>query len=110
MSRPRNPRVVAVERLRNIKRIAEGLVLSARNHSGSLVYDFSIDHTPTRDRLPHEYAENMPEYWHRLRRDLRAVSQELVALDALAVERLGQLEREAIRETVQRLSREMDEG
>jgi hypothetical protein len=98
MSRPRNPRVVAVERLRNIKRIAEGLVLSARNHSGSLVYDFSIDHTPTRDRLPHEYAENMPEYWHRLRRDLRVISEELVALDALAIEQIGRLLAQAARE------------
>lgn len=80
--RPRNPRVVTVEVLRQVKRRMEDLVATASVHSGTVHFDWNGPrdeggNVVRRRRQPEEYAENMPVFWARVEAQAEVAIREL---------------------------------
>jgi hypothetical protein len=70
-TRVRNPRVVTVATLRQLKQRLGALVDMATYHSGSRVTEYGSDANGSaiatqRPRRPDEYAERMPVFWQRV--------------------------------------------
>lgn len=97
--RRRNPRLLATQRARRIKELANHIVADGMCRSGRTVWLSPTERTEPgvheRPRLPHEYAEQIPQYWIDMRARLRVIQAELVELDRLAAENLDRLSSES---------------
>lgn len=86
-ARKRNPRVVVVEKVREMKRLL-GMTVSTWTVCGTIyvpqTHAGEVRSTSTRPRQPDEYPENQAAYWRDLYRQMIAVGHLAEQVQGLA--------------------------